>query len=430
MRAFLIAACSLAGGILVGLLISMVASPSINKLTAERNQLSAKLDSVECELSAARSELDAKQRLSETARRQISALEQQLAAREKVVPPPVASVKNVPVVEQEQPPAKPMPTAAEKRFAAALIAFLDYYNGTARLLDENWWIATAYGQSFSFAIIADPHVDGTADHLSKFQSAVNYIISTKATRNTQLVFVVGDIAWGGSNLSVAKGVLDRLNKAGIPYVPLIGDNEVQSRHERQFDATFAPQYRYLSGVFANWRKAPTPVNGQYLQNFSFDRGGVHFVCADFASRKSGDEGGNLNDFKGGTWPWVKDDIVSHANKNPKNENINIMTHIPMFHTGFAADQYLFDSAEYSSIKDFLHPYRSNVDSNYAGHIHQNFVWYVTWNLQPIYTSRVTDETWHDTRFPESNDRKNTVLFVTATNGASSITYSQDIVVIP
>jgi hypothetical protein len=32
------------------------------------------------------------------------------------------------------------------------------------------------------------------------------------------------------------------------------------------------------------------------------------VCPDFNSRKARDEGGELHDFAGGSWPWFKNDI--------------------------------------------------------------------------------------------------------------------------
>jgi len=83
---------------------------------------------------------------------------------------------------------------------------------------------------------------------------------------------------------------------------------------------------------ANWQKAAIPVKGKYLQNFSFDHKDCHFVCADFASRKVGDEGGELHDFEGGTWRWLKNDIEKCS--KTKKENILIMTHIGMFRTGF------------------------------------------------------------------------------------------------
>ncbi|MEN6406589.1 MAG: PEP-CTERM sorting domain-containing protein [Thermoguttaceae bacterium] len=286
----------------------------------------------------------------------------------------------------------------------------------------------AYGQ-FAYAVIADPHAT-TTDHLSNLQSAVNYIISTKTARNTQLVFVAGDIAWGTGNLTAAKTVLDTLNTAGIPYVPLIGDNEVHSGYEAAFQTTFSSQYTYLASTLTNWQKAATPVSGRYLENFSFDYGNCHFACADFASRTSGDEGGDLNNITGGTWSWLKNDIQTCS--KPKNENINIITHIPMFRTGVStADQYLFDSTEMSTITTFLDSYKTNVAANYAGHIHQNFSWNVSknWYSSTIYTSYVTDETWYDTRFPELNDTSDTVRFVTATTGATSMSYSQSVVAV-
>ena len=70
----------------------------------------------------------------------------------------------------------------------------------------------------------------------------------------------GDIAWGGPrndrNLNKAKAILDNLNNAGIPYIPLIGDNEVQTGCEKEFDEVFGRQGRYLSNKLMNWQKKP------------------------------------------------------------------------------------------------------------------------------------------------------------------------------
>lgn len=291
-------------------------------------------------------------------------------------------------------------------------------------------VSGGYCETFSFAVIADPHVDEHPDHKTKLQTAVKWIIDNKDAKDIELVFVVGDIAWGGStkdeNLKIAKGILDNLNAAGIYYVPLIGDNEVQTRCEEEFDAVFGKQYKYLSGILENWQKAAIPVDGKYLQNFSFDYKDCHFVCADFASRKAGDEGGELHDFTGGTWPWLKNDIENCS--KPKKENIVIMTHIGMFRTGFqVADQFLFSKSEMEKVKNFLYSYRKYVDSNYAGHIHQN--WHaVVWAglFVTLYHVRVTDETWCDTRWPESNDSELTVRWVRVDNGGSKISYSQHI----
>lgn len=287
-----------------------------------------------------------------------------------------------------------------------------------------------YGKTFSFAIMADPHLDGKLDHKAKFETAVDWIIRKKDANNIELVFVLGDIAWGGSkgnrNLTIAKKILDRLNDANIPYIPVIGNNDVGFRGEKEFQDVFESQYNYLSKVLVHWQKASCPVNNMYLQNFSFDYKGCHFVCPDFNPRKAGIESGELYDFPGGSWPWFKNDIVRC--QKAKKENIVIMTHIGMFRTGFeAADQYLFNESQMSEIKQFLQNYKEYVDSNYAGHIHQNWsavVWYGF--FVPIYYVRVTDETWYSTQWPEINDQQITMRLVQVNNEGPTIIYKQQI----
>ena len=288
----------------------------------------------------------------------------------------------------------------------------------------------ACGETFSFAVIADPHISGSADRKAKLATAVNWIINNRAGEDIELVFVVGDIAWGGSranrNLRVARAILDRLNQAGVPYVPIIGDNEVEYLCEKEFEDTFSEQYGRLRKVLANWRKAPTPVNGKYLQNFSFNYKGCHFVCCDFNSRQAGAEGGELHDFAGGSWPWFRNDIETCP--KDKKESVVIVTHIGMFRTGIGlADQYLFAQGDMTKIKSFLNGYRAYVDSNYAGHIHQNWhasVW--TGLFSTIYHVRATDETWHCRQWPEDNRRSTTVRVVRVDSDGSKVHYKQHI----
>jgi hypothetical protein len=115
-------------------------------------------------------------------------------------------------------------------------------------------------------------------------------------------------------------------------------------------------------------------------------------------------------------------------RKTKKENIVVMTHIGMFRTGFKfADQFLFSENEMKKIKSFLRNYKDNVDSNYAGHLHIN--WYApVWSglLTPLYHVRVTDETWSETQWPESNDYGLTVRWVQVNNSGSRITYRQNI----
>jgi hypothetical protein len=288
----------------------------------------------------------------------------------------------------------------------------------------------AHGETFSFAVIADPHVSGSPEHKAKFETAVNWIISNRESKDIELTFVLGDIAWGGTkgnrNLATAKKILDRLTDNEITYIPVIGDNEVQSGCEKEFQEVFGPHFKRLSGILGNWRKASIPVDGKYLQNFSFDYKGCHFVCPDFVSRKAGDEGGELHDFAGGSWRWFKNDIEQCP--KPKNENIVIMTHIGMFHTGFDfADKFVFSESEMDKVKGFLGNYKDNVDSNYAGHLHLN--WYVpVWSglFVPLYHVRVTDETWSELQWPESQEPGLTVRWVRVDNSGPKISYRQNI----
>ncbi|MHC4463812.1 MAG: metallophosphoesterase family protein [Planctomycetota bacterium] len=287
-----------------------------------------------------------------------------------------------------------------------------------------------YGGTFSFAVFADPHIDGKPDHMVKFETAVDWVIDNRDCRDIELVFVLGDIAWGGHtkrrNLQTAKAVLDQLSTVGILYIPIVGDNEIQAGCDKEFQDVFNVQYTSLAKTLDNWQKLSTPVAGMYLQNFSFDYKGCHFVCPDFNPRKTGDEGGELHDFPGGTWPWFKNDIEQCP--KPKKRNIMIMTHVGMFHTGFGfADKFLLSEGEMEKIRSFLYPYRGNVDSNYAGHLHVN--WDVpVWSgfFVELYHIRVTDETWSKTQWPEIEDYGLTVRRVQVDNSGLHISYSQHI----
>ena len=291
-------------------------------------------------------------------------------------------------------------------------------------------VSPVYGETFSFAVIADPHVSGSPDNRAKFETAIDWIISNKESKDIELTFVLGDIAWGGPrgnrNLAAAKKILDRLSNNGITYIPVIGDNEVQYMCEKEFNEVFGPHFNTISGKLDSWRKASIPVADMYLQNFSFDYKGCHFVCPDFISRKAGDEGGELHDFAGGSWTWFKNDIKQCP--KPKNENIVIITHIGMFNTGLDfADKFVFSENQMSKIKGFLNDYKDNVDSNYAGHLHLN--WYVpVWSrlFVPLYHVRVTDESWSKIQWPEVEDPGLTIRWVQVDNSGTKISYQQNI----
>jgi len=53
---------------------------------------------------------------------------------------------------------------------------------------------------------------------------------------------------------------------------------------------------------------------------------------------------------------------------------------------------------------------------------------VVWSgfFVPLYHVRVTDETWYDTAWPESNDQKLTIRLVQVNNDGPKISYHQQI----
>lgn len=289
-----------------------------------------------------------------------------------------------------------------------------------------------YGESFSFAVVADPHIDGHADHEAAFQKALDWIVDNASSTGIELVFVVGDLAWGSCSeaacLERAKAMLDGLSGAGLLYVPLIGDNEVHTGCSEEFEQVFSPQYALLATAVANWQKAPVPIGELYLQNMSFDYKGCHFVCADLISRVPGEDAGELHDFEGGTWPWFVSDIENCA--KPRQENILMMTHIGMFQTGMPViDQYLYSEEEMAQITEFLAGYEAYVAANYAGHIHQNWEWVVYADTVPLYAVWITDETWYDTRMPEVDDQQTTVRWVHAEDDGAAFSYTQHVVAV-
>jgi len=283
---------------------------------------------------------------------------------------------------------------------------------------------------FSFAVLADPHVDGNPAHREYLVRAVERLIAEREPRSIRLVFVVGDIAWGKtgelSNLADAKGILDQLEQAGMHYLPVLGDNEVQAGDEQQFYEVFSTQYQYLAGVLDNWQQMPTPQDGLYLENFSFEYGGCHFVSADFISRQPGDEAADLHDFPGGSWPWFQADIEAAA--HGPEERINIFTHHGMFRTGFAGvDKFLTCEAAMDQIVEFLCPYRNHVAACYGGHIHQNWMWDVSCDSgELIYEVWITDDGFDAVVPPEPDDDRITMRVVEVWRVAAGFAYEQQL----
>ena len=246
---------------------------------------------------------------------------------------------------------------------------------------------------FSFAVIADPHVTGNAasENALRLANCVEWINANEEENLIELVAVVGDVAWA-SGLATAKQILDDLT---VPYLPVIGDNEIQSGYEEGFDTTFAPQYDSLAGTLENWQRPATPVwnpeigDVSYLQNFSFDHRGLHFMGIDWNTRTIGGlegEQADLHDFEGGTFPWFTGDIEA-CNKE-FGENIIMFSHHPM-HVApvLPVEVAAFSPEEDGIVEAVTGGYGDHVYANLAGHYHVDWQEYRSVGQYEIYVTR-------------------------------------------
>lgn len=258
------------------------------------------------------------------------------------------------------------------------------------------------GDTFSLAIIADPHIRWShyAQNTARLERCVDWINANVESRDIHFVFVLGDIGWESTgtrlNIEIAKEVLDGLD---VPYVPIIGDDDILfGRGGYDFALTFEPVYQILAGLaadpttgFYNWQRGPVTVESPYepgvnwhFQNFAFEYRGVHFVCVDWCSRDGSktlfgtrDDDSDLHDFPGGTWPWFTQCLAERF--MGKEENIVIMSHTPMvtLRGGWfmrkMAEGLTFSQAEFAKLSGFLEDLRRNygdhIHAVYSGHVH-------------------------------------------------------------
>ncbi len=225
---------------------------------------------------------------------------------------------------------------------------------------------------FAFAIIADPHVVGTGENFDRLQKAVAWINAERASRGIALVLVLGDLGWGsGGGLGMAQKILDKLE---IPYVPIVGDNEVVFGSEEEYDTLFAPHYAELAKQLQGFERAPTPTvdpadgKKSWFQNLAFDYGGVRFVGLDWAARVPGEiasEQGDLHDYPGATFPWLVKQMAALGQR--PDESVVLFTHIPMHESpgGFMKD-------EWKAIVDVIAPVGHLVSAAFGGHYHFDY----------------------------------------------------------
>lgn len=270
---------------------------------------------------------------------------------------------------------------------------------------------------FSFVVLADPHIVQEGDRADRLRRAVDWVNEQAVPRDIALVVVVGDIGWTDTGLTLSRELLDEL---AVPYVPVLGDNEVHiSASEQRFDEVFTPQYALLAETFDDWHRAPSEVvnpnvgTTSWIQNFSFSYGGLRFVGLDWVSRADGliGELADLNDFDGGTWPFFTQ--AMHALAPGESEDVLLFSHHPML---VLPGAFTIDQME--RITGVTDPVAGRVAAAFAGHMHYD-------EDEPAgdrgYSVHVTDATWDD---------EVTVRVVDVRWEADHFVYEQELVIVP
>lgn len=242
---------------------------------------------------------------------------------------------------------------------------------------------------FSIAAVADPHLSSDGEHADRTARLVDWINENAGTRGIELVVISGDIAWG-AGLKIAPELLNALT---VPYVPVIGDNEIHNGVEADFIATAAPMLDTLQGQVEDWRAAEMPVDNpevdqlSWLMNYSFTHRGVRLVALDWNARVENTifgEMAELHDFEGGTLPFLEEELALHG-EGPEGGMI-LASHHPM-HMSPAA----FDLAEMESLSTLIAPYGDRIYADLAGHYHVD----METTEEAGYDVLVTDAIWDD-----------------------------------
>ena len=243
--------------------------------------------------------------------------------------------------------------------------------------------------AFTFAVIADTHVVSANKSHDRLVAAVDWINKEAKGRDIELVLVLGDIAWG-KGLAIANADLSALH---VPWVPIIGDNEIAGGSEQAYEETFGPHLAQLATEFDDFVRAPLPVTAAdgsmlWLQNMAFSHRGVRFVGFDTAARIDHfirSEQGHLHEVPAGTWPWLAGEIAKVGDM--ADESVVLFSHIPM-HLSPGG----FDEAEMAQITALIGPVGHKVYAHFSGHYHGE----VTEEVKDAgYTAYVTDATWDD-----------------------------------
>ena len=160
---------------------------------------------------------------------------------------------------------------------------------------------------FTYAIVADPHVVDDGAHAERLSTAVAAINALPPEQSPELVFILGDIAWG-NGWSSAYVALDALR---APWIPVLGDNPIQAGEETGFEDTFSSHLDRLGAQLPLIRAnvpSPGPMESPLAPECPARLEGRAVVALDLNTRPSPPDGVSSQtlDLPGGTLPFLSD----------------------------------------------------------------------------------------------------------------------------
>jgi hypothetical protein len=275
-----------------------------------------------------------------------------------------------------------------------------------------------FEELFTFAVLADPHLSGSADHEARAEAAVAWINEQAEARGIELVIIVGDIAWN-SGTKTAPALLGQL---AVPWVPITGDNEIQSEDQQAFFEAFEPQWQALEGQLEGFSHAAMPVDNpeqgvqSWFTNHSFQHRGVTFVGLDWCARITGSLFGEMADlhrFEEGTWRFVETALSEWiGHEGGAVDSVVLYSHHPM-HLSPGA----FDLEEMEALEGQLERWGPEIYGNFAGHYHADGEDTLD---SELWTTYVTDATWDD---------DNRVRLVTVSGNGHRFGYEHELITV-
>jgi 3',5'-cyclic AMP phosphodiesterase CpdA len=252
---------------------------------------------------------------------------------------------------------------------------------------------------WTFAILSDIHIGdaGGPIVIDLAYRAVNKINELAPYKNTQLVFITGDLSNSAlpDQLKEVKTILDSLV---VPYFPVIGNHDIwtyngtwEEKHptgDKKFAETFASIYQNMSRRGWNYNMQTVWNHDDecfsWFQNWEYQYNGLVFYGLDWNSRqpaihslgyKGAMPGAQIYEFPGGTFDWLENRLRLLKTTGTPFKKIVFLQHHPYRLDPWIPDYiYGFSTLEKEEIRNMLVKYFSVEEywGVFAGHIH---TWY-------------------------------------------------------